>query len=535
MRPSVSIIIPAKYAAECLLANVPAVHSYMETRYADSFEIIIVPNGDASAAHQDATHLAAHELSKAFSKVRVCHHIEPKGKGAALRSGFAVAKGSHIIFTDADLPFGIEVFASAIENLKRGSDLVSANRRLPQSRFLLHTPTLGLAWRRHLIGISVNWIIRLLFRLDTKDTQSGFKAVSRRLAEKTFAKQLCPGFLFDIEIFLIAQKNHYKREEMPVVLNLRNEKSTVRVMREVLSSVYWLTIIFGSYLRGHFDAEKTATPLPIELSTNAKFTADDWGISPGVNEGILELANDGVIKRVSIIADGAFVDYKLDELKAVPGLEFGLHFNITHGPRFLTVQRQMLQCFVMAWRPAARRHDWERELRRIFSEQLAKLSTLKIHVSYLDGHHHSHLFPGVLKALSSRIQQSDIKTVRIIGDRSLWSTPKVLLLILSIFARRQAHAINLKTLPCLYPSPPTLSSKDVQTKLQFAEGPHEIIVHPASRGDTLAMKVPDSYCGARVQEFISLKLYADNAFASAKLDSNAQFNLRHESNAGSII
>jgi predicted glycoside hydrolase/deacetylase ChbG (UPF0249 family) len=36
-------------------------------------------------------------------------------------------------------------------------------------------------------------------------------------------------------------------------------------------------------------------------------SADDWGLSPDINEGILDLARRGIVRRVSVLSSGSFV------------------------------------------------------------------------------------------------------------------------------------------------------------------------------------------------------------------------------------
>ncbi len=44
------------------------------------------------------------------------------------------------------------------------------------------------------------------------------------------------------------------------------------------------------------------------------FCADDWGMSPSINDAIIALIEKKLIYSVSILIDAGFVDYRLDEL-----------------------------------------------------------------------------------------------------------------------------------------------------------------------------------------------------------------------------
>lgn len=244
--PKVSLLIPARHAGLELERTVVEAHRYLKLRYADSFEILLIPNpkpGDES----DPTIEIARRLEETFDRVRSIPHVSPPGtpgKGAALKTGFLASKGEWVFFTDADLPYDLEFFDGAAKKLEEGYDLVSGNRRLSTSHFHVPVKFLPLAYGRHRLGLWFNFWVRCIFPIATTDTQAGIKAMSRRLASKAFTNQACPGFFFDLEIFLAARGNDRAATELPVTLYLNSEKSTVRILRESGLAAYWLTRIF---------------------------------------------------------------------------------------------------------------------------------------------------------------------------------------------------------------------------------------------------------------------------------------------------
>lgn len=59
--------------------------------------------------------------------------------------------------------------------------------------------------------------------------------------------------------------------------------------------------------------------------------ADDFGIAPGVNRGILELHEIGVVTSTSIIVNLPGFNDAIKRLTNVTKLGIGLHFNLSHG------------------------------------------------------------------------------------------------------------------------------------------------------------------------------------------------------------
>jgi len=238
----VSLIIPARNASESLRNTVLEAHTFLAQRYPNAFEIILVPNpppGD----QKDQSVSKAEELASQFQNV-LCHpHYAPPGKGAAIRTGLQFARGKWVLFTDSDLPYDLRFFDQAIETLKSGTDLVTGNRRLSSSHFYIPVRLLRLAYGRHRLGLWYNKLVRTLLPIQTTDTQAGIKAMSRRLAQEVSQRQGCPGFLFDLEIFLTARGQGFHVAEFPVTLYLNSEKSTVRILRECILVGFWLTRI----------------------------------------------------------------------------------------------------------------------------------------------------------------------------------------------------------------------------------------------------------------------------------------------------
>jgi glycosyltransferase involved in cell wall biosynthesis len=87
------------------LATLPAL--------AETFEIVIVDDGS-----RDNTGRIADDLTAAHpGVVRAVHHPTNRGYGAALRSGFGVARYDHVAFTDGDRQFRVADLGRLIDRL----------------------------------------------------------------------------------------------------------------------------------------------------------------------------------------------------------------------------------------------------------------------------------------------------------------------------------------------------------------------------------------------------------------------------------
>ncbi len=236
------------------------------------------------------------------------------------------------------------------------------------------------------------------------------------------------------------------------------------------------------------------------------FAADDWGLSPGVNEGILELARKGVLRRVSILVDGAYSHYLLQELSEVKGLELGLHFALTFGDQMESSKdfRSPRAFIRFLLNPLLSQAKKKGRIAKEFSRQLAKLRGLGIEPYYLDGHHHVHRVPVVASAIATLASVEALPHhVRRPYDPRAWFSKKAIINVMAILSARSYS--NQRALAFSYPSLATMNDPWRLARLvQKLTLQTEIIVHPAKRDDLKAIGSSDSYTFGRVQEYHSL-------------------------------
>src|SRR5437870_11929798 len=131
----------------------------------ESREIIVVDDGS-----QDGTQAVLKEkISKLVDKV--IYHPVNRGKGAALRSGFAAATGDFILVQDADLEYSPEDYPVLLEPLMSGkADAVIG------SRFMGGRPHRALFFW-HMLGNKFLTLLSNMFtNINLTDMETGYKA-----------------------------------------------------------------------------------------------------------------------------------------------------------------------------------------------------------------------------------------------------------------------------------------------------------------------------------------------------------------------
>ena len=132
------------------------------------------------------------------------------GKGGAVRVGIAELSSDFVFFTDADIPVPLHTIRYALNALKSEFDMVIGSRALDDSKVIDRSVL------RRFIGFWGNLVIRKITRLPFKDTQCGFKGFRRECALSLFSCLTSSGYLFDVELLILAQRKGYAVKELPI-------------------------------------------------------------------------------------------------------------------------------------------------------------------------------------------------------------------------------------------------------------------------------------------------------------------------------
>jgi predicted glycoside hydrolase/deacetylase ChbG (UPF0249 family) len=187
--------------------------------------------------------------------------------------------------------------------------------------------------------------------------------------------------------------------------------------------------------------------------------ADDYALSPGVDDGILELAQRGRISAVSCLTASPHWVRSAPRLQVLRGqVDIGLHFALTQltplGPMPMLAPNGRLpplrDVYLRALRGAIDRDEIEAELTRqldAFAQATGRPP------DFLDGHHHVHQLPGVREIVArtwrARGQRGWIRNTaatpqRILG-RGVATLRAALIAAFGIAARRTWRAAGIAT------------------------------------------------------------------------------------------
>jgi dolichyl-phosphate beta-glucosyltransferase len=178
--------------------------------------------------------------------IRVVHLPENRGKGGALKEGFARARGKYIVFTDVDLSVGITELPRLLEGLEK-FDVVIGSRRAEGAKIIKHQP-----WWREQLGRVFTWLVSKPLGLGVSDATCGFKGFRAGAGKRLFAASRISGWAYDAEILYLARKWGYAIKEMPVAWQ-NDEQTRVRLGKDVVGSLVGLMKIKVNDVLGKYN------------------------------------------------------------------------------------------------------------------------------------------------------------------------------------------------------------------------------------------------------------------------------------------
>ena len=163
------------------------------------------------------------------------------------------------------------------------------------------------------------------------------------------------------------------------------------------------------------------------MKTSFIINADDFGFSRGINESILDTADNGALSGVSVIANGYDLPFAASELQKRPRLRLSVHLNLTDGEPLSGSKEGILahngffrRSFQSLWLKYLLSGKKERELitnevKKEFRAQIRKVKETfgderKISI---DGHEHIHMIPFVFDALLELSDEFHFASIRI--------------------------------------------------------------------------------------------------------------------------
>ncbi len=156
------------------------------------------------------------------------------------------------------------------------------------------------------------------------------------------------------------------------------------------------------------------------------FNADDFGMTPGVNQAIAKAYHEGILNSTSIMINLNFVNEALELKKDMPNLDVGLHLNLTNQyalsvpeniPLLVDGNGEFKNGFVnlfllSIFHPKELARQVELEARA----QIEKAIKLGIKLSHIDSHRHIHHIPVIFNVVKKLADEYKIPRIRVMNE-----------------------------------------------------------------------------------------------------------------------
>ncbi len=243
------------------------------------------------------------------------------------------------------------------------------------------------------------------------------------------------------------------------------------------------------------------------------FSADDFGLSEAVNEGIERAHRDGLLGSASLMVSGAAANDAVRRAKTMPGLRVGLHLVVIEGRPILPVSevpdlidangefpsdqlRLGLRYFFLP--------EIRRQLRAEIAAQFAAFAETGLTLDHADAHKHMHLHPTVGAMMIDAGWSHGLRAMRIpaepvdvmaacgvapsLGARAMHAWTRVL--------RRQASRVGLTVNDQVFGLAWSGGMTEERLLLLAEKLPYgvsEIYVHPAAGRDAILDRLMPAY------------------------------------------
>lgn len=245
-------------------------------------------------------------------------------------------------------------------------------------------------------------------------------------------------------------------------------------------------------------------------------TADDLGISPHINRGIVEAFKDGILTSTALLMNVPYTGEGVLIARENPDLEVGIHLSIVEGYSLrgkyssITDEKDYFSgkpCLIRDWKNFIKKYltgkiifpELEEELELQFQQFLSNFD----HIPFVNGTQHMHILPKVWKIIFKLCKKYDVKALRLPAlqwPNALWLNTKSLFLVpfqvFGAMARNDLKKSGIKTTDDVLGMQFSGKISDrvfIKLLKHVKPGITEIVMHPGYESPELRQNLPWAY------------------------------------------
>src|SRR5262245_9203738 len=220
---TIDVVVPDLNEAHVLERSICHLHRFFERHVPFAWRLIIAENGSS-----DGTADVAERLASAMPRVNFLL-IGQRGRGRALRTAWMRPEADILCYTDVDLSTELEAFPRLFRALLEGYDVAIGSRlaRGAQTRRSL---------KREIISRIYNTVLRWSLHVGFSDAQTGFKAITREVADRVLPLVEDQSWFLDTELLVLSEKLGYRIADIPVRW-IEDDDSRVKIVKTALDDL----------------------------------------------------------------------------------------------------------------------------------------------------------------------------------------------------------------------------------------------------------------------------------------------------------
>ncbi|MDD2752840.1 MAG: glycosyltransferase [Candidatus Omnitrophica bacterium] len=242
LKEKVSIIMPAFNEAGHIQ------HSIEETAqtfndFGCPWELIVIDDSSSDNTYELALQLCEKYPDHLIVKKNSFH----LGKGRAVKKALRYMNGEYVVFLDADMdlhPLQVQTLFDIMR--LDNADVVIGSKLHPNS--VVFYP-----WHRRIVSGIYYGIVKILFGLPCRDTQTGLKLFKAQVLRDVLPRILVKEFAFDIEVLANAHHLGYKIVDAPIEYKPRNSFGWIKPRAAFVTFRDTLAVFYRMYVLKYYD------------------------------------------------------------------------------------------------------------------------------------------------------------------------------------------------------------------------------------------------------------------------------------------
>lgn len=218
-----SVVVPSYNETARILIMLKDAIKYLQENMNNKWEIIVVDDGSQDGTSEYCLKISREEFNLKPGQLRVVKLIQNRGKGGAVRQGMLHIRGKYGLFADADGASKFNDVDKLISQIKEmEKDDKDSEKKIPavalgsRAHMVNTEAVIKRSLLRNILMYGFHGLVYVFGIRSIKDTQCGFKLFNRESIDLIFPFLHTEGWIFDVEILILAIKKKIPIREIPI-------------------------------------------------------------------------------------------------------------------------------------------------------------------------------------------------------------------------------------------------------------------------------------------------------------------------------